>query len=261
MNEKPVALVTGASRGIGRAIALELAQLGYDLTITNSAKPGSADKARQTKQDIESLNSSCAVFAGDIADSTARGALVDFVRTRFGRCDMLVNNAGMAPPQRSDLLQADEKSYDRVMDVNLKGPFFLTQLIANWMIQQMQTHTGQKCRIVNISSISAYASSPDRSQYCISKAGLSMMTMLYADRLAQHGIGVFEIRPGIIKTDMTSPVSQKYDKLIEQGLTPIKRWGSGEDVAHAVAAVAQGSLDFCTGQVINADGGFHLRRL
>jgi len=174
---------------------------------------------------------------------------------------MLVNNAGVAPLKRMDILEVSEASFDRVMGINLKGPYFLTQQVANWMIEQKKTHPERAYRIVNTGSISAYTSSPARGEYCVSKAGISMMTMLYADRLAEYGIGVFEIRPGIIQTDMTSVVKDKYDKLIAEGLTPIKRWGQPEDIAKAVGAIAEGRLDFSTGQVINVDGGFHLRRL
>jgi NAD(P)-dependent dehydrogenase (short-subunit alcohol dehydrogenase family) len=174
---------------------------------------------------------------------------------------MLVNNAGVAPAQRADILVATEESFERVVSINLKGPYFLTQTVANWMIRQKESHPDRNCRIVNTSSISAYTSSPGRGEYCISKAGVSMMTKLYADRLAEYGIGVFEIRPGIIATDMTSVVKDKYDKLIAEGLTPIKRWGQPEDIARALGAIAEGRLDFSTGQVINADGGFHLPRL
>jgi NAD(P)-dependent dehydrogenase (short-subunit alcohol dehydrogenase family) len=174
---------------------------------------------------------------------------------------MLVNNAGIAPPKRVDILEATEQSFDRVMEVNLKGPYFLTQLAANWMVRQKTDHPERSFRIVNISSISAYTSSTSRGEYCLSKAGVAMMTKLYADRLAEYGIGVFEIRPGIIATDMTSPVKEKYDKLISDGLTPIKRWGQPEDVAKAIRAIAQGLFDFSTGQVLDVDGGFHLRRL
>jgi NAD(P)-dependent dehydrogenase (short-subunit alcohol dehydrogenase family) len=167
----------------------------------------------------------------------------------------------VAPSKRLDILEATEESYERVMSINLKGPYFLTQLVANWMIEQKKTNPNRSLRIVNTSSISAYTSSPARGEYCLSKAGVSMMTKLYADRLAEYGIGVFEVRPGIIATDMTSVVKEKYDKLIAEGLTPIKRWGRPDDVAKAVGAIAEGRLDFCTGQVINVDGGFHLRRL
>jgi len=174
---------------------------------------------------------------------------------------MLVNNAGVAPSTRMDLLEATEESFDRVMGINLKGPYFLTQQIANWMIEQKKAHPERTFRIVSTGSISSYTSSPARGEYCVSKAGISMMTKLYADRLAEYGIGVFEISPGIIATDMTSVVKDKYDKLIAEGLTPIKRWGQPEDIGKAVGAIAEGRLDFSTGQVINVDGGFHLRRL
>ena len=174
---------------------------------------------------------------------------------------MLVNNAGVAPSKRLDILEATEESFDRVMSINLKGPYFLTQLVANWMIEQKKANPKQPFRIVNTSSMSAYTSSPARGEYCVSKAGLSMMTLLYADRLAEFNIGVFEIRPGIIQTDMTSVVKEKYDKLIAEGLTPIKRWGQPIDIANVVEAIAEGKLDFSTGQVINVDGGFHFRRL
>ena len=198
----------------------------------------------------------------DVSSDADRAGLVKAVKDEFGRCDMLVNNAGVAPLKRVDLLEATEESFDRVLGINLKGPYFLTQLVAKWMIEQQKavSRTGAY-RIVNIGSMSSYTSSPARGEYCISKAGVSMMTMLYADRLAEFGIGVFEIRPGIIETDMTSVVKEKYDKLIAEGITPIKRWGQPEDVAKAVSAIAEGKLDFSTGQVINVDGGFHLRRL
>jgi 3-oxoacyl-[acyl-carrier protein] reductase len=174
---------------------------------------------------------------------------------------MLVNNAGVAPAKRMDILEATEQSYDRVMNINLKGPYFLTQLVANWMIELKEQNPEMKFRVCNTSSMSAYTSSPARGEYCLSKAGLSMMTKLYADRLAEYEIGVFEIRPGVIMTDMTSVVKDKYDKLIAEGLTPTRRWGLPEDIAKALGAIAEGRLDFSTGQVLNVDGGFHLRRL
>jgi NAD(P)-dependent dehydrogenase (short-subunit alcohol dehydrogenase family) len=187
--------------------------------------------------------------------------MMQWVRERFGRCDMLVNNAGVAPIKRVDILDASEESFDRVMNINLRGPYFLTQSVANWMIEQKKVDHNRIYRICNISSVSSYASSPARGEYCLSKAAVSMMTKLYADRLADHGIFVFEIQPGIIATDMTSVVKDKYDKLIADGLTPIRRWGLPEDVARAVGAIAEGRLDFCTGQVLHVDGGFHIRRL
>ena len=265
MAERPVAIVTGASRGIGKAIAKELASLGHDLVLSHfdSNSDGRPDEssALEAQKEIEQTGARCEVQRGDVSSSDDRSGLVDCAKEKFGRCDMLVNNAGVAPEKRVDLLEASEQSYDRVMGINLKGPYFLSQLIAKWMIEQSKRFPDRKFRIVNISSLSAYASSPSRGEYCISKAGVSMMTRLYADRLAEYGIGVFEIRPGIIATDMTSVVKDKYDKLIAEGLTPIKRWGQPEDVAQAVRAIAEGSLDFSTGQVIDVDGGFHLRRL
>jgi 3-oxoacyl-[acyl-carrier protein] reductase len=268
MTERPAAIVTGASRGIGRAIALELVSLGYDLVINHfdfSADPEvlreDNSSALKTKKEIKELGTECEVMRGDVSSAEDRKQLVALAKSKFGRCDMLVNNAGVAPSKRADLLEATPESFDRVMGINLKGPYFLTQQVANWMIEQRKQFPQRALRIVNTGSISAYTSSPSRGEYCISKAGVSMVTKLYADRLAEYNIGVFEIRPGIIATDMTSAVKDKYDKLIEEGLTPIKRWGQPEDVAKAVGAIAEGRLDFCTGQVIDVDGGFHLRRL
>ncbi len=265
MTDRPVAIVTGASRGIGKAIALELAIIGYDLVISHYdfTQDGKADEsnAKQTQNEITRTGQHCQILRSDISNPADRDKLVNLTNETFGRCDLLVNNAGVAPSKRADILEASEDSFDRVLNINLKGPYFLTQQIANQMIKQKQTNPDCDCRIVNISSISAYVSSPFRGEYCISKAGVSMMTKLYADRLAEYAIGVFEIRPGVIATDMTSVVTEKYDKLIAEGLTPIKRWGQPEDIAKAVGAIAQGKLDFSTGEVINVDGGFHLQRL
>jgi 3-oxoacyl-[acyl-carrier protein] reductase len=265
MAERQVAIVTGASRGIGKGIAKELASLGYDLVINyfDFTADGKADESRavQTQKEIKELGAKCEILRGDVSNSGDRRKLVDLAKSKFGRCDMLVNNAGVAPAKRMDILEATEESFDRVMNINLKGPYFLTQLVANWMIEQKKKFPNRAFRIVNTSSMSAYTSSPARGEYCVSKAGISMMTMLYADRLAEYGIGVFEIRPGIIATDMTSVVKDKYDKLIAEGLTPIKRWGQPEDIGKAVGAIAEGRLDFSTGQAINVDGGFHFRRL
>ena len=265
MTERPAAIVTGASRGIGKGIAKELASLGYDLVINHFdfTAEGQPDESRaeQTQKEIKDLGAKCESLRGDVSSAEDRSSLVALARSKFGRCDMLVNNAGVAPLKRMDILEVSEASFDRVMGINLKGPYFLTQLVANWMVEQKKAHPERAFRIVNTGSISAYTSSPARGEYCVSKAGISMMTMLYADRLAEYGIGVFEIRPGIIQTDMTSVVKDKYDKLIADGLTPIKRWGQPEDIAKAVGAIAEGRLDFSTGQVINVDGGFHLRRL
>jgi len=263
MAQRPVAIVTGASRGIGKAISLELARLGYDLVV-NRVQPA----VPETKAEAEGLGARCEFVQGDIGKAKDRNRLVETAKSKFGRCDMLVNNAGAAPLERLDILEATEESFDRVIGMNLKGPYFLTQQVANWMVEQRLESSNRPLdcargafRIVNIGSISAYTSSPSRGEYCISKAGVRMMTMLYADRLAEYNIGVFEICPGIIATDMTSAAKDKYDKLIAEGLTPIRRWGRPEDVAAAVGAIAEGRLDFSTGCAIDVDGGFHLRRL
>jgi len=265
MAERPVAIVTGASRGIGKGIAMELASLGYDLVInyfdfTSEGKPDES-RAAETQKEIKTLGVECEILRGDVSKAQDRDSLVALAKSKFGRCDMLVNNAGVAPSKRLDLLEATEESFDRVMKINLKGPYFLTQKVANWMIEQKKKYPERDFRIVSTGSISSYTSSPARGEYCVSKAGISMMTKLYADRLAEYGIGVFEVSPGIIATDMTHVVKDKYDKLIAEGLTPIKRWGLPEDIGKAVGAIAEGRLDFSTGQVINVDGGFHLRRL
>ena len=265
MSNKPVALVTGASRGIGRAISLKLAELGYDLVISyfdfNEQKEPDDSLAFETQKLINVSGGTCEIVRSDISSTQDRKDLINFVKQNSGRCDLLVNNAGTAPLKRLDILEGTEEDFDRVIGINLKGPYFLTQLISGWMIEQKEQFPERYFRIVSISSISAYTSSPSRGTYCLSKAGVSMMTKLYADRLAEYNIGVFEIRPGIIQTDMTLPVKDKYDKMIADGLTPTKRWGQPEDVANAVGAIAQGSLDFSTGSFINVDGGFHLRRL
>jgi len=263
MAQRPVAIVTGASRGIGKAISLELARLGYDLVV-NRVQPA----VPETKAEAEGFGARCEFVQGDIGKAKDRNRLVETTKNKFGRCDMLVNNAGAAPLKRLDILEATEESFDRVIGMNLKGPYFLTQQVANWMVEQRRESSNRPLdcargalRIVNIGSISAYTSSPSRGEYCISKAGMRMMTMLYADRLAEYNIGVFEICPGIIATDMTSAAKDKYDKLIAEGLTPIRRWGRPQDVAAAVGAIAEGRLDFSTGCAIDVDGGFHLRRL
>jgi NAD(P)-dependent dehydrogenase (short-subunit alcohol dehydrogenase family) len=279
----PVALITGASRGIGRGIALELGKVGFDLVINfagnrAAAVKTAADCAALAKASGRSIRAeSC---QADVRLALDRQKLVDFTHSAFARLDLLVNNAGVAPEVRADILEATEESFDRLISVNVKGPYFLTQLVARWMVDQVGAHSAPseapdatsgpraaddarsyRPKIITISSVSAYAASVNRGDYCISKAALSMVTPLFATRLAEYGINVYEIRPGVIATDMTSPVKDKYDTLIAQGLTPIQRWGSPEDVAKAVAAIAQDLLPFSTGEVINVDGGFHLRRL
>ena len=246
MEDRPVAIVTGGGRGIGRAIAKDLAAT-HNVIATY----------RRREETARSLQQECGaeIFRVDMASGDDRRALLAFCREKFGRLDLLVNNAGMGPRQRLDILEAGEESYDEVLAANLKGPYFLTQAAARWMVER------QAGRIVFIGSMSAYTSSPSRGEYCISKAGLAMATTLFAHRLAADGITVFEVRPGIIHTDMISPVKAKYDKLIAEGMLPQPRMGEVEDVAKAVRAIADGLLDYSTGQVIDVDGGFRLRTL
>jgi 3-oxoacyl-[acyl-carrier protein] reductase len=253
MNER-VALVTGAGRGIGRAIAVALAQEKWGVVINYR---GNKDAAQEALKLAEEAGGRGIIVQADVSLAEDRSRLVAETLAAFGGIDLLVNNAGMAPRQRLDLLEMTEASYDEVMATNLKGPLFLTQLVARRMIE----HGREQAKIVNIGSISAYTSSVTRGEYCLSKAGVAMMTMLFADRLAGHGINVYEVRPGIVRTDMTGAVREKYDRMIADGLTPIARWGEPEDIAHTVVAIAQGCVPFSTGEVINVDGGFHLRRL
>jgi NAD(P)-dependent dehydrogenase (short-subunit alcohol dehydrogenase family) len=222
---------------------------------------GNAEAAEETAASVAVCGSQALVVQADVGEATDRERLVAETLTAFGRLDLLVNNAGMAPRQRMDILLTTEASYDEVMAVNLKGPFFLTQRVANTMVELLRAGRIERPMIINIGSLSAYTSSPNRGEYCLSKAGIGMMTALFADRLAEFGIHVYEVRPGIIATDMTSVVKDRYDRLIGEGLTPIRRWGEPDDVARAVAAIAEGALPFSTGEVINVDGGFHLRRL
>jgi NAD(P)-dependent dehydrogenase (short-subunit alcohol dehydrogenase family) len=244
--EKPAAIVTGASRGIGRGIALELASTHQVVATYRGRRDAAESLQAQTGADI---------FQCDISASADRAALIDFARNRFGRLDLLVNNAGMAPRVRRDILEATEESFDEVLSTNLKGPYFLTQLAARWMAEQGAG------RIVFVTSISAYTASVNRGEYCISKAGLSMAVALWAARLAGSGVRVFEIRPGIIRTDMIAAAEKLYEERIAGGLLPQKRMGEPRDVALAVRAIADGLLDYSTGQVLDVDGGFHLRSL
>jgi 3-oxoacyl-[acyl-carrier protein] reductase len=244
--EKPVAVVTGASRGIGRGIAEELS-LTHTVVATYKGRKDAAESLQAATGALP--------FKCDISSRKDRDALIVFVREKFGRLDLLVNNAGIAPRQRNDILDATEESFDELLDVNLKGPHFLTQHVARWMAEKGAG------RIVFVTSISSYIVSVNRAEYCISKAGLSMTAALYAVRLAALGVKVFEIRPGIIRTDMISSVEHVYDEKIAAGLLPQRRMGEAADVARVVRAIADGLLDYSTGQVINADGGFHLRSL
>jgi NAD(P)-dependent dehydrogenase (short-subunit alcohol dehydrogenase family) len=240
------AIVTGGSRGIGRAIATELAKT-HCVIATYRGRKDAADSLRE--------ETGCEIFQCEIGSREDRAALLAFARQRFERLDLLVNNAGMAPRERRDLLEATEESFDELIATNLKGPHFLTQQAACWMTQNGDG------RIAFVTSISAYTASVNRGEYCISKAALSMTVALYAQRLAELGIKVFEIRPGIIRTDMIAKVEQVYEEKIAAGLLPQRRMGEGCDVAKAVRAIADGLLDYSTGQVLNVDGGFSLRSL
>ena len=253
-----IALVTGAGRGIGRGIAVALAERGWTVVINYRSN---AQAASETLRLVKKGGGRGVTVPADVADGADRERLVEEMLELFGRVDLLVNNAGIAPRRRVDILETSEASYDEVMGVNLKGPFFLTQRVARAMIELLEVGVIEQPKIINVGSLSAYTSSTSRGEYCLSKAGVAMMTALYADRLAEYGINVYEVRPGIIETDMTRIVKEKYDRLIGGGLTPIRRWGQPGDVARAVVVLAEGGLPFSTGEVVNVDGGFHLRRL
>jgi len=244
---RKIALVTGAASGIGLACARILLENGIAVVGLS-----------RRKEMPEPLTGDFHYVSGDISSAEDRARFVQTALDLFGRIDILVNAAGVAPRVRADLLTMTEESFDYVMDINTKGTFFLTQLVANKMLENEGSQKGQ---IVNISSLSAYASSVNRGEYCISKAGVSMITKLFAHRLAEYGIPVNEIRPGIIATDMTATVQEKYDRLIAEGLLPIPRWGQPEDIAKAMFTLVSGNLPYMTGQSIDIDGGFHLKRL
>ena len=249
------AIVTGASRGIGRAIAVALGAAGHAVVINYNSN---ANAARECAGLVEKAGGRSAIVQADVSKRDDHQRIIDMAVEKFGNIHLLVNNAGIAPKVRADLLEAGEASFDELISTNLKGPFFLTQQVVKYML----TRGGGTRMVINVSSISAYTASVNRADYCISKAGIAMMTQLFATRLAELGINIYEVRPGIIATDMTGPVKEKYDRLIfEAGLLPIKRWGQPEDVAKAVVAIAQGALPYSTGEVINVDGGFHIRRL
>jgi 3-oxoacyl-[acyl-carrier protein] reductase len=255
---QPAAIVTGASRGIGRAIAVRLAKDGFAVAVNYHS---SAAAAAEVVRAIESAGGKAIAVRADVGSAADRQSLVDQTLRQFGRLDLLVNNAGITSVGRKDLLEATEESWDTVFATNLKGPFFLAQAVARAMISQVQNGAIGRGTIINVSSISAYAVSTNRADYCLAKAAMPMMTWLLADRLAEHRINVYEVCPGVIASDMTAPVKEKYDKLIAEGLSPIRRWGQPEDVAAAVSLLASGQLPFSTGERVNVDGGFHIRRL
>ena len=258
MIKEKTALVTGSSRSIGLAVAKRLAKEGYAVAMNSRQPAGAVGDAVSAVKDF---GNPVLYLQGDLALTADRARMVEQLMQEFGRIDLLVNNAGVGPKVRMDILETTEESMDFVLGINLRGTFFLSQAIANIMLAQKREHPEMLPLIINISSISAYTTSLNRGEYCISKAGVSMITQLFADRLADDGIRVYEIRPGIIETELTAKVKDKYSPLIENGLIPIKRWGQPDDIAQAIVALSSGGLLYSTGDVINVDGGFHLRRL
>lgn len=265
---KPVALITGSSRGIGRGIAIELArEATHHLVINFAGNEAAAHECKKLCETAADNKIRVEIVQADVSLAADRTRMIHFVRENFDRLDVLVNNAGVAPNVRADLLDAGEESFDRLININLKGPYFLTQAAAKLMIASRPIilesddipHFPRV--VVNVTSISAFTVSTNRGDYCIAKSGLAMMTKLYAVRLAEYGIGVFEIQPGVIATDMTGAVKEKYDKLFAEGLTPINRWGVPSDIGKSVVAVARGLFPYSTGQVFNVDGGFHLKTI
>ncbi len=255
---KNVALITGGSRGIGLGIAKELAINNFDLAINGMRN---IDAVGSVINELKSLGGDVIYCQGDVASAESRDNIIQQVRAHYGKLNLLVNNAGIAPKQRRDILEATEESFDDVIDINLKGPYFLTQQVANWMIAQQKPDADFKACIINISSMSSTVASVNRGEYCISKAGVSMATQLFAVRLGEYNIPVYEVRPGIIKTDMTAGVEAKYDNLIAGGLCVQQRWGQPEDVGKVVSALANNEFPYSTGQVIMVDGGLTIPRL
>jgi len=255
VESRPVALVTGARRGIGAAIALALARAGFDVAVTDIVED---EDARATLAALHAAGAKTHFIRSDLADATGHARVVAEAVSQCGAIDCLVNNAGVPSPARGDLLDLKPEVFDQVLDVNLRGTFFLTQAVA----RHMTTTPSRNARsIITVSSVSAELASPERGEYCMSKAGLAMLTKLFALRLARDGIPVFEVRPGVIRTPMTAGVTDKYDRRIADGLVPMGRWGEPEDVSAAVAALASGKFQFATGSVINLDGGLAISRL
>ncbi|MFN3167170.1 MAG: 3-ketoacyl-ACP reductase [Phycisphaeraceae bacterium] len=259
-SDKRVALVTGGSRGIGLGIARRLAEAGMDVAINGRRGAGDVQDA---VAELVTRGAGVLYCQADIGELDDQQPMLDQIRERFGRLDVLVNNAGVAPNVRADLLDATPESFDRLMKINLRGPYFLSQRAAKWMIEQKRADASVRASIINVSSISATVVSVNRGDYCISKAGVAMATRLWAARLGEYGIGVYEVRPGVIKTDMTaSPqVTAKYDKLFEEGLAVEPRWGTADDVGKAVAALVCGGLSYATGNVVMVDGGLTIQRI
>jgi 3-oxoacyl-[acyl-carrier protein] reductase len=255
---RPVALITGGTRGLGFGIARALAAAGWDLVVTG-VRP--AEQVTASLQELEALGATLSYFASDVAVAADRAALAASIRKRYGAVQALVNNAGRAPRVRADLLEASEASFEDLLHTNLQGPYFLTQALARDMVARRETDAAFRAAIVFVTSVSAELASPNRGEYCVSKAGLAMAAKLFAVRLAPHGIPVYEVRPGIISTDMTAGVKEMYDRRIAEGLVPESRWGTGADVGRAVLALVRGDLPYATGTIVHVDGGLSVGRL
>jgi len=253
-----VALVTGGTRGIGLGIARRLAREGFDLLVCGTREEASVADVLDA---LGGPGREVAYAQADIGETAGRARLIDAVRERFGRLHVLVNNAGVAPKARADVLDAGEESFDRLLRVNLKGPYFLTQLAARFMLEQRRADASWQGCVVFVTSVSATTVSTNRGDYCLSKAGLAMAAQLWAVRLAGDGIPVYEVRPGIVRTDMTAGVAERYDRLIADGLVPQARWGEPDDVGRVVAALARGDAPYSTGAVVTVDGGLTIPRL
>ncbi|MFC1564777.1 3-ketoacyl-ACP reductase [candidate division KSB1 bacterium] len=263
MNIRPVAVITGANRGIGHGIAIAMAEAGYDIVgisrtlVSSNSKKG----LKELKPEIKALGVDFLPVQSDISDIGYHKKIISEIKSETGRIDILINNAGIAPDKRLDILETKPESFDKLINTNLRAAFFLSQSIAKEMLKYIDKIPDYSPKIIFITSVSAEVSSPDRAEYCISKAGLSMTSKLFADRLAESGINVYEIRPGIIESDMTAPVKSKYDGMIKEGLIPQYRWGYPEDVGNAVAAIASGSFNYSTGMVFEVSGGMNIQRL
>ncbi len=252
------ALITGGSRGIGLGIAIELAKARFNLIINGVRKQ---ETVQPILDGLKAFGVKVIYAQGDVSKKEDRESILQTVVSEFGQLNVLINNAGIAPKERKDILDATEESFEYVMGINLKGPYFLTQLFANHMVEQKKKDTDFESCIINVSSVSATVASVNRGEYCISKAGIAMTTKLWAARLGEYGIPVYEIQPGIIKTDMTSGVIEKYDKLFEEGISIQKRWGLPEDIGKVAASMATGMMPYSTGQVVLVDGGMTIQRL
>jgi len=253
-----IAFITGGTRGIGFGVALALGKAGFDLAVNGIRNEVDVTNSLE---ELRNLGVNVAYFQGNVAVREDRQAMLDKILSHFGSVNVLVNNAGIAPRERADILHAKEENWDEVMEINLKGPYFLTQLFANYFVDKKLENPLFEASIINISSISAFVASVNRGEYCISKAGIAMATKLWATRLGEYDIPVYEIQPGIIKTDMTAGVVEKYDKLFQEGITLQRRWGLPDDVGKVAAMLAQGNMPYATGQAIKVDGGLHIQRL